>query len=84
MEKHSFGSIVKKFREEHKLTMLDITIKTNGVVKAPTISKAEHDPNYEPRLSTFIAYYKIMDMSFDEWLEALGYYPETGKQERKE
>ncbi|WP_273713990.1 hypothetical protein [Leuconostoc mesenteroides] len=36
-----------------------------------TISKAETDPSYNPKLNTFIKFYKIMDVPFEEIVATL-------------
>ncbi|CUW05978.1 helix-turn-helix domain-containing protein [Leuconostoc gasicomitatum] len=71
MRKNSFGSIVKNYRQKQGLTQLDIVVKSNGAIRPSTISKAETEPGYDPSLSKFIDYYKIMGISFEEWLELL-------------
>ncbi|MET3356663.1 helix-turn-helix transcriptional regulator [Leuconostoc citreum] len=69
--KHSFGSIVKAYREKNHLTQLELAVKTKGALSTGTISKAETDPNYDPQLSTFIKFYKLMDIPFDDIIAIL-------------
>lgn len=64
--KHSFGSIVKSYRERKRLTQLELAVKSKGELSTATISKAETDSSYNPKLTTFIKFYKIMDISFEE------------------
>ncbi|MBZ6013849.1 helix-turn-helix transcriptional regulator [Leuconostoc gelidum subsp. gelidum] len=64
--KHSFGAIVKSYRERKGLTQLQLAVKTKGKVAMATISKAESAPNYQPKLQTLIELYKVMDVPFDD------------------
>ncbi|WP_420062644.1 helix-turn-helix transcriptional regulator [Leuconostoc lactis] len=54
--KHSFGSIVKAYRERKRLTQLELAVKSKGELSTATISKAETDPSYNPKLTTFIKF----------------------------
>lgn len=69
--KHSFGSIVKAYRERHHMTQLELVVKSNGGLSTAIISKAETDPNYNPQLSTFIKFYKVIGIPFDEIISIL-------------
>ncbi|WP_394456556.1 helix-turn-helix transcriptional regulator [Leuconostoc suionicum] len=69
--RHSFGSIVKAYRERKRLTQLELAVKSKGELSTATISKAETDPSYNPKLTTFIKFYKIMDVSFEDIVATL-------------
>ena len=69
--KHSFGSIVKTYRERHHMTQLELAVRSKGGLSTAIISKAETDPNYNPQLSTFIKFYKVMGIPFDEIMSIL-------------
>ncbi len=69
--RHSFGSIVKAYRERKRLTQLELAVKSKGELSTATISKAETDPSYNPKLTTFIKFYKIMDVPFEEIVTTL-------------
>lgn len=63
---HSFGVIVKDFRERKGLTQLQLSVLTKGKVSTSTISMAELTPEYVPRFWTLVALYKVMDVPFDD------------------
>lgn len=69
--KHSFGSIVKAYRERHRMTQLELAVKSKGGLSTAIISKAETDTKYNPQLSTFIKFYKVMGIPFDEIISVL-------------
>ncbi|MGX4593277.1 XRE family transcriptional regulator [Leuconostoc sp. JNUCC 76] len=53
------------------MTQLELAVKSKGKLSTATISKAETDPSYNPKLTTFIKFYKIMDVSFEDIVATL-------------
>lgn len=69
--KHSLGAIIKDYRERKGLTQLALSVKSKGELSTATISWAETNPDYNPTLSTFIKFYKVMDVPFENIVEIL-------------